>query len=109
MCSNSSGNVGPYLKRNGFDGMIIEGKAKEPVYLSIRKGSVEFKNASHMVRLKTVETEKAIREEIKDKRAAVMMAGPAAFIGVCFANVMVDDRSFGRGGAGLVMASKIEP
>ncbi|MFY9446246.1 MAG: aldehyde ferredoxin oxidoreductase family protein [Dethiobacteria bacterium] len=106
LCTNSSGFVGPYLKRNGFDGIIVEGRADEPVYLFIKQGQVEFKNASHLVSLSTGETEKAIQEEIGNKRAAVMMAGPAAFVGVRVANVMVGDRSFGRGGAGLVMASK---
>jgi len=106
LCSNSSGDLGPYLKRRGYDGLIIEGKARRPVYLAILKQGVVIKDASSLITLKTTETEKAIRDDLGDSNLAVMSAGPAAFNGVRFANIMVGDRSFGRGGAGLVMASK---
>lgn len=106
LCSNSSGDLGPYLKRRGYDGVIIEGKAKRPVYLAMLEQGVEFREASRLTLLKTSETERAIREREGDLRLAVMSAGPAAFNGVRYANIMVGDRSFGRGGAGLVMASK---
>jgi aldehyde:ferredoxin oxidoreductase len=106
MCSNSSGDLGPYLKRQGYDGLIVEGKAEQPVYLVILESGVEFRDASDMILLKTVETETAIRESVGDLSLAILSAGPAAFKGVRFANIMVGDRSFGRGGAGLVMASK---
>ena len=106
MCSNSSGDLGPYLKRRGYDGLIIEGKAERPVYLVILESGVEFRDASGIVWLKTTDTEKAIRESVGEPTLAILTAGPAAFKGVRYANIMVGDRSFGRGGAGLVMASK---
>lgn len=106
LCSNSSGELGPYLKRRGYDGIIVEGKAQRPVYLAILEHGIEFRDASKLFSLKTLETEKAVREQEGDPRLAVMSAGPAAFNGVRYANIMVGDRSFGRGGAGLVMASK---
>ncbi|MCK7466714.1 MAG: hypothetical protein MZU91_00250 [Desulfosudis oleivorans] len=33
--SNSGGNFGIHLKRAGWDGLIVRGKAKGPVYLDI--------------------------------------------------------------------------
>lgn len=106
LCSNSGGEVGPYLKRRGYDGLIIEGRAGRPLYLAIGENGVEFRDARGMEMLKTGETIVSIREDWTDNRAAVMCAGPAAFNRVRFANIMVGDRSFGRGGAGSVMASK---
>lgn len=106
LCSNSGGEVGPYLKRQGYDGLIIEGRAKRLLYLAIGPEGIEFKDAAGMKQLKTNETIKTVREQLGQHRAAVMVAGPAAFNGVRYANIMVKDRSFGRGGAGAVMASK---
>ena len=106
LCSNSSGDLGPYLKRRGYDGIIIEGRASRPVYLVIMEQGVEIKDASEIVSLTTFETERTVRQLAGDPRLAVMSVGPAAFSGVRYANIMVGDRSFGRGGAGLVMASK---
>lgn len=106
LCSNSSGEIGPYMKRRGYDGIIIEGKAQRPVFVVLLENGIEFRDASELVWLGTSETEKFIRECLSDSRLAVMSAGPAAFHGVRYANIMVGDRSFGRGGAGLVMASK---
>ncbi len=106
LCSNSSGELGPYLKRSGYDGLIIEGRAEKPLYLAIDENNGEFKNAGHIMDLKTSETIETITREWEQSKLAIMVAGPAAFNGVRFANIMVDDRSFGRGGAGAVMASK---
>jgi len=106
LCSNGGGDFGPYLKRQGYDGLIIEGKARRPLYLTIGEGGVQFRNASQLVNLKTEDTHRIITRDWGQKRTAVMSAGPAAFNGVRYANIMIGDRSFGRGGAGTVMASK---
>jgi len=106
LCSNGGGDFGPYLKRQGYDGLIIEGKARRPLYLTIGEGGVQFRDASQLVNLKTEDTHRTITRDWGQKRTAVMSAGPAAFNGVRYANIMIGDRSFGRGGAGTVMASK---
>ena len=106
LCSNSSGEFGPYMKRRGYDGIIIEGKAKRPVYIALLEHGIEFKDASDLAWSRISDTGKTIRERLGGLRVALIMAGPAAFRGVRYANIMVDERSFGRGGAGLVMASK---
>jgi len=106
LCSNSSGTFGPYLKQSGFDGLIIEGKASKPLYLAIENDLVEFRNAEALIDLKTGQAMAAISEEWPKPKLSIMTAGPAAFNGVRLANIMVGDRSFGRGGAGAVMAAK---
>ncbi len=46
LCSNCGGDFGPQLKQAGFDGLIIEGKAAELTWLSLKDGTLEFHDAS---------------------------------------------------------------
>jgi hypothetical protein len=46
--SNSGGNFGPELKFAGYDGIIIEGQSKEPVYLWIYNQEVELRSAEEL-------------------------------------------------------------
>lgn len=46
-CS-SGGYFGPELKFAGFDGILVEGKAKEPVYLYLDGDHMELRNAGHL-------------------------------------------------------------
>jgi len=43
--SNSGGSFGPEMKFAGYDMLIVEGKAKKPVYLWINDGQVEIRDA----------------------------------------------------------------
>ena len=43
-CTEAS-NLGPQIKRAGYDALIIEGKAHKPVYLHIYNGKVEILDA----------------------------------------------------------------
>src|SRR3990172_2510398 len=65
------GDVGGFfnaeLKHAGFDAIIFEGKAPRPVYLWVRDGQVELRDASHLWGLNTLETQDRIREELGDK------------------------------------------
>jgi aldehyde:ferredoxin oxidoreductase len=106
LCSNSGGNVGPHLKFAGYDGLIIEGRADKPVFLYITDDKVEFHDASSLWKRKTSAVEQQIKAIIGQNRATVMTVGPAAVLGAHIGCIMVDGRSFGRGGAGTVMARK---
>ena len=48
--ANSGGNVGPYLKFAGYDNLVLEGRADEPVYLFIADDRVEIRGALHQER-----------------------------------------------------------
>ena len=61
ICSNSSGNFGPELKCAGFDGIIVEGKATQPVYITIRDNEIKFHDASAIMGKTTVETNEYIK------------------------------------------------
>ena len=106
LCSNSSGNFGPHLKFSGYDGLIIEGKADEPTYITINNNKVAFHDAKAIIGLKTTEVNEKLREQSQDKKLSVISIGPSGEKLVKYACIQVDERSFGRGGAGAVMASK---
>lgn len=106
LCSNAGGHFGAELKSAGYDGMIVEGRADYPMYVSIDDEHTGFKDAKHIWGMDTLETQKAIKEENCGDETKVACIGPAGERLVKFACVMSDDRSFGRGGAGAVMGSK---
>jgi len=105
-CSNSSGFFGPNLKKSGYDGIIVEGKADKPVYISIFDDKVEFHDASGVWGLKTGETDDALKAKFDNNKLSVLSIGPGGENLVRYADIQVDKRSFGRGGAGAIMGDK---
>src|SRR5215216_6380002 len=95
------------LKFAGFDGIVIKGKSEKPVYLWIKDGEFELREAAHLFGKKTAEAEEILKEELGDKKIEVLQHGPAAEKGVIFSSlVSMANRNNGRTGMGLVMASK---
>jgi aldehyde:ferredoxin oxidoreductase len=62
--SNFGGRFGPMLKFAGWDGIAVEGKADEPVWIDIRNGDIEIKDASHLWGLDTWQTQEEIWKEV---------------------------------------------
>jgi aldehyde:ferredoxin oxidoreductase len=105
-CSNSGGHFGAELKFAGFDLIIFEGKAKEPVYLYIEDGKAEIRDAKSIWGKTTHETTDQILSET-DMDARVACIGPAGEKLVRYACVINDKhRAAGRSGVGAVMGSK---
>ncbi|HXY74528.1 MAG TPA: aldehyde ferredoxin oxidoreductase family protein [Dehalococcoidales bacterium] len=105
--SESGGFWSVELKRAGFDIIIIEGKAKTPVYLWIHDGQVEIRGARNLWGKNTKETQEIIRTDLQDKLVRVAMIGPGGENLVRYACVMVGCHdAAGRGGVGAVMGSK---
>lgn len=105
-CSNSGGHFGAELKFAGFDLIIIEGKAKEPVYLYVEDGKAEIRSATHLWGKTTHEATDQILSET-DMEARVACIGPAGERLVRFACIINDKhRAAGRSGVGAVMGSK---
>ena len=109
-CSNIGGYFGPELKFAGYDMVILEGRAPDPVYLSIEDDHVEIKPAEHLWGKNTVETEDIIRSEIGDPRKAketqISTIGPAGEKLVRIACIMHAGHAAGRSGVGAVMGAK---
>ncbi len=113
--ANAGGNFSYWLRRSGYDGLIIEGKADEPVYLVIKDGEPKLKPAKHIWGGKwTGASTKIILEENgfppDETKAGVAVIGPAGENLVKFAGIRMSDyeRFAGRGGGvGAVMGSKL--
>jgi len=104
--SSSGGVFGPMLKYAGYDMIILEGKAKSPVYLWISDDTVEIRDASGMWGMTVPDTTEAVRAAT-DEEASVACIGPAGERQVLFANIMNEcGRAAGRSGVGAVMGSK---
>jgi aldehyde:ferredoxin oxidoreductase len=104
--ANSGGHWGPELKYAGYDGIIIEGASKKPVYIFINDDKIEIRKADHLWGKNVhVATDKLNAETSPDARVACI--GPAGENLILFAGVMNDkNRAAGRGGLGAVMGSK---
>ena len=62
--ANCGGNFGPALKWSGYDGIIFEGTAPEPVWLKIIDGKAELCDAARLWGKTVPETEDLIQEEM---------------------------------------------
>jgi aldehyde:ferredoxin oxidoreductase len=95
------------LRRAGYDGLVIKGKASEPTYLFLDNQYVLFRNARDLWGRGSFETEEAIRAEIGDSNARVACIGVAGEKLVRYACVSNDrGRQAGRAGLGAVWGSK---
>ncbi|MEW6226568.1 MAG: aldehyde ferredoxin oxidoreductase family protein [Bacillota bacterium] len=102
--STSGGRFSVNLKENGFDAVVIEGKAQAPVYVLISDGEVSVRSASHLWGLPITEAEREIKKGGRHRNVALI--GPAGENLVRFAGIRVERRSLGRCGLGAVMGSK---
>ncbi len=95
------------MKFAGIDGLVIKGKSPKPVYLWIKDGEFELRDAAHLMGKKTGEVDDMLKDELGDKKIEILQHGPAAEKGVLFSSlVSMANRNNGRTGMGLVMASK---
>jgi aldehyde:ferredoxin oxidoreductase len=108
--SHHGGWSGARLKWAGFDGLLFEGQADDPVYAYVEDDEVELRDAAHLSGKGVHETRDIIEEELDGaygKNLSIMAIGEAGENGVKYACIMnEDDRASGRGGTGCVMGNK---
>lgn len=105
--AEAGGFWGAELKHAGFDGIVVHGRAKKPVYLTVTDAGAEIRDASHLWGKLTDEVEDRIREELGDKLIRVAQCGVAGERLVRYACVVNDlNEVAGRTGLGAVMGSK---
>lgn len=104
--SHAGGLFGQYLKKTGFDLIMISGKAKIPTYLWINDGAVTFMRGEKMWGRDVYETYEMIKREIKDNAIKIAAIGPAGENCVSYASIIFDVGKAGRAGMGAVMGSK---
>ncbi|MBA7604442.1 putative oxidoreductase YdhV [subsurface metagenome] len=96
------------LKFTGYDGLVIRGKAEEPVYLWIQDGKCEIRNAEELWGKDTYETSEILKRET-DEKARVASIGQAGENLCRISSITFDGaiaRIGARGGIGAVMGSK---
>ena len=105
--ANGAAHFGSELRFSGYDGVIVKGKSDKPVYLYIKDGKAELKDAAKLWGKNTYETIEAIRKEYDDQRTRVACIGQAGENVGLMANIMTEDgHCAGRAGMGCVMGSK---
>jgi aldehyde:ferredoxin oxidoreductase len=102
--SNCGGFFGPWIKRAGYDLIIIQGRADSPSYLLISDDACELHDAGELWGKWTGETNHLLEKKHRGKVACI---GPAGERLSLISNIIVNGwRALGRGGAGAVMGSK---
>lgn len=105
--ARASGNWGPLLKFAGFDGIIVNGAAKKPVYLWVNEGRAEIRDASKVWGKDTHETEDLVKKDVGQMGASVLTIGPAGENLASFALIENDyNHTAAHSGVGAVMGSK---
>jgi len=105
--SNMGGHWGAELKYAGYDQIIVQGKAKKPVYLWIDDDKVEIRDAAHVWGKFPREADQMIKQELGDEDIHIVLIGPAGENLVRFACTFNDVyRAAGRTGHGAVIGSK---
>ena len=105
--SEAGGFWGAELKKCGFDALIIEGRAAEPVYIFINNDNIEIRDAKHLWGLDVGEAVNKVQEEIGLKNVRTAAIGPGGEKLVRYASILNDVmHACGRTGMGAIMGSK---
>lgn len=99
--SYAGGRFGLSLKRAGYDGIMVTGRADSPVYIRVDNGSASIEDASSLWGMDTYD----LQESRKDEGDWAVI-GPAGENLVKFAVIAAGKRIAGRCGLGTVMGSK---
>ncbi len=95
------------LKGSGFDGLIVTGRSEKPVYLHLKNGEAEIRDASELWGADSYETQRLVKKELGDDDLSVACIGRGGEKRVRYASIMNDKgRSAGRCGMGALMGSK---
>ena len=106
-CSNSGGFFGAELKFAGWDMIIFEGRAANPVYLNIENEKVSLEPANDLWGKSVWEADAILRTKHQDPQSRIACVGRSAEEGCLYSSIVNDlHRAAGRSGVGTVMASK---
>jgi aldehyde:ferredoxin oxidoreductase len=99
------GKFGDKLGKSGFDGIIISGKSKNPVYISVDNGKTQILSAEDLWGLDPKQVEETIGKKYKDcSIACIGKAGEKEVLQSCI--ILDKRRAIGRPGYGAIMGSK---
>lgn len=109
--SNCGGNFGYYLKKAGYDALVIKGKCDAPTVVHIDNDKVVFEDAGELWGMNTGPTQEKLHDMLNKKyrreaKCGIVTIGPAGENLVKYAGVFSDERTAGRTGLGSVFGSK---
>jgi aldehyde:ferredoxin oxidoreductase len=99
------GFIGQTLKYAGYDAVILQGAAPEPVMLVIDDAHVELRPASHLWGQTIPQTNESLREQF-GAGWQTLVIGPPGEKRTNIAGIFNETRALARGGVGAVMGSK---
>jgi aldehyde:ferredoxin oxidoreductase len=103
--ANCGAYFGPEIKKCGYDGIILKGKASDPKAITIIDGEKSFIDASNLWGKDTVETEEELLE--KYPKSQIACIGPGGEQLSLISGIVTDKgRIAARSGLGAVMGSK---
>ena len=97
--------LGVQMRRNNLEGIVIKGKAKNPIMLVIEDGKFQLRSAKKYWGKDTFETEKMLKDDF-GKAFATAVIGPGGENLSYMASVECEGRQAARGGVGAVFGSK---
>ena len=104
--SNCGGDFGNYLKRAGYDGLILSGRCKNHRWLEIRDGEFIFHDAQDLWGKRCDECRNQLDLLMQSRKYGNLYIGPAGENCVRFASVLDGTHTSGRTGIGAVFGWK---
>lgn len=107
--TTSSGyRFGSEMKYAGYDHIVVKGRAQKPVYLAIRDGNVEIRDAAHLWGKDSWQTIDILRKEWQSEEIEVALIGQAGENLIRYAAIQNGKYDgWARTGMGAVMGSKL--
>jgi aldehyde:ferredoxin oxidoreductase len=103
----AGGSLASYLKTVGFDGIVVQGASRDPVYLFVKENEAEIRHASRLWGKDTTETDFLVKKELAGQQVSVASIGPGGE-NLAAGECIVTDRNHvaAKGGLGSVWGSK---
>ncbi len=102
---NLGGYFAPFLKKAGYDGISVFGRADRPSYILVTDGKAEIRDATSLWGKTVSEVREALRAE-HGKDVHLVTTGPAGENLCRNATLMTDHEGSATGGFGAVLGSK---
>lgn len=104
--SNCGGSFGIYLKKAGYDAIILKGRCADRSWLEINEQGVAFHSAQELWGSSTSQCQQQLRLLMAGKKFGQICIGPAGENLVRYAGLVSDERSAGRTGLGAALGWK---
>ena len=104
--SNCGGSFGTWLKKAGYDAIILKGRCADHTWLEIREDQFLFHDAADLWGSKTGACQAMLTEKMGKTKFGKLCIGPAGENLVKYAAIISDERAAGRTGLGAVLGWK---